>query len=65
MGSSFKTLFRIRMLFVIKGAEQRACRGTFQNATYIIHLQLFSKVEISKVQGAFRMEGFDLIGAGH
>lgn len=44
-------------LFVIIGAEQRVCLGTFQNATYIIHLQLFFKVEIFKDSRGFQNGG--------
>ena len=41
------------MLSVIISPEQRACLGVFQSATYIIHLQLFFKVEIFKASRRF------------
>lgn len=50
---------------VIIGAEQRACLGTFQNDTYIIHLKLFFKIEIFKHSRSFQNAEFDLIATGH
>lgn len=50
---------------VIIGAEQRACLGTFQNATYIIHLNLFFKIEIFKGSRGFPNGESDLTVTGH
>lgn len=51
---------------VIIGTERRARLGTFQNATYIIHLKLFFfKIDIFKSSRSFENGEFDLIGTGY